>query len=576
MRRRGAKKLSGAEEVRDWFAREVSFEGEPYIVDLEQAEAICDTHKNTIVVARAGSGKTRTIVAKVVYLIARLGVKPEEIIAFVFNANAAAEINERLSKMMIRGEPAVARGTKIAWTFHAFSRHLVYEVCNGGEKCGKILAGEKDLFVTEVVRKMARDPFYYEYMVEFVYGRQERSADESSVNRGGEATLERRLTEGDILYLSRMMAQFINRAGQKYLGGEARLRENVEKRMEEEGVTGREKVFLALGLKCFQLYHWYLLNPEARERLPRWAHGYGTDFNLIVSWASKIIAGRPKKGDNLRKNARRLVRGLKYVLVDEYQDFSQLFLGVIEAMREVQPEVRLFVVGDDLQAINRFAGSDVSYFKEFEKYFPEDARRLGISTNYRCNYMIVTTARRFMKKAMRDKGEFHAFSRGAGDVMVADPVGYDGEYLDLVARLILENREAREILILHRNNETNIEGLSLDKIRWRLRRKVAKELPRAEFEKRVKIMTMHKSKGLEAEVVIILEADTGVIPRSHPDTRLYTVFGETEEAALDDQKRLFYVAMTRAKKKLYIIHREAADKGFLKFLGRGVDRWGEE
>ena len=84
-----------------------------------------------------------------------------------------------------------------------------------------------------------------------------------------------------------------------------------------------------------------------------------------------------------------------------------------------------------------------------------------------------------------------------------------------------------------------------------------------------------KSKGLEAEVVIILEADTGVIPKIHPDTRLYTLFGETEEVAMDDQKRLFYVAMTRAKKRLYIIQEgkcTGAGAGFVRFLGRGIEK----
>lgn len=72
--------------------------------------------------------------------------------------------------------------------------------------------------------------------------------------------------------------------------------------------------------------------------------------------------------------------------------------------------------------------------------------------------------------------------------------------------------------------------------------------------------------------MVILEADEGVIPKTHPDTILYGLFGETEEVALDDQKRLFYVAMTRAKKRLYIM---SEDGGFVKYLGRRMERWGE-
>ena len=109
------KDIDKVEEVRRWFARAVTCEGEPYVMDAEQVAAAIDESQNAIVVARAGSGKTRTIVAKIVYLVARCGVKPEEIMAFVFNANAAKEINERLGKMRVDGV-LVMGGVKVAET----------------------------------------------------------------------------------------------------------------------------------------------------------------------------------------------------------------------------------------------------------------------------------------------------------------------------------------------------------------------------------------------------------------------------------------------------------------------------
>ena len=72
--------------------------------------------------------------------------------AFVFNANAAAEINQRLSEMLVEGHAVIPEGTRIAQTFHAFARRIVYEVAAGRESCGDILAGEA--FVLEVVRRM--------------------------------------------------------------------------------------------------------------------------------------------------------------------------------------------------------------------------------------------------------------------------------------------------------------------------------------------------------------------------------------------------------------------------------------
>ena len=130
------------------------------------------------------------------------------------------------------------------------------------------------------------------------------------------------------------------------------------------------------------------------------------------------------------------------------------------------------------------------------------------------------------------------------------------QYMKTVFELIRANQKAHEIMLLHRNNEMSLEDASLvgltRGLKWGLGRMGV--MNAEEFDARVRVMTIHKSKGLEAEVVIILEADEGVIPKLHPDTLLYGMFGETEEVSLADQKRLFYVAMTRAKRRLYIIH----------------------
>ena len=589
------KKNEESEEVRiqKWFKRSVTYDGEPYTIDLEQAAAVVDNSNNTIVVARAGSGKTRTIVAKIIYLVAKCGVKSEEIIVFVFNSNAASEINARLSKMSVDGV-FVMGNTKIASTFHAFSRKIIYEVCGGAEKCGKILAGEKDVFVRAMICRMLKEKKWSYKIKSFIKG--DEKTDEDAVLN---------LSDAELLHFAGMMCTFINRAQQKYLGGVNTLMNNVRLYMDRDDVGQREGVFVELGVECYKRYHWYLLDEDAKNRLtasddePQGLCEYGTDFNLLVSWASKMIA---RGGAAINE----ILGNKKYLLIDEYQDFSQLFLSVVLAIRKNCPGVKLFVVGDDWQAINRFAGSEVEYFKEFQKFFPDKSRRIEISTNYRCDSDIVQCARGFMEKAMGENGSFRANSHRLGKVVVVDPsetaldyalVDYDtrlsyddyiyGECTKRMMRkipkkstvkcvktiieIIRKNKKAQEILILHRNNEMNMEGISLAKLgeglKWGLEQ--LKVMDPGDFEQRISLMTMHKSKGLEAEVVIILEADEGVIPKTHPDTRLFGVFGETEEVALDDQKRLFYVAMTRAKRRLYIIHKKAKNReqdGFMRFL----------
>ena len=596
MRKRGND--AGVIAVQRWFRESVTYEGEPYTIDYEQAAAVADESLNTIVVARAGSGKTRTLVAKIVYLVAMRGVKPDEIMAFVFNANAAKEINGRLSKMRVNGEVVIADGA-IASTFHAFARKIVYQVCKGEKRCGKIIAGEKDAYVLEIVRRMVDEVKWRTKIVWFVKGQGE---SKSAGERGRVISDAVKLDEEELVRLAAMMVQFVNRAQQKYLGGEVTVREIAEDYLCGEEVAEREKAFVELGVEVFRRYHWYLL--DVKRGLDGFQE-YGTDFNLIVSWASRLIASG-------REEVVKLLGGKEYILIDEYQDFSQLFLAAVGAIRMVAGSARLFVVGDDWQAINRFAGSEVEYFKEFEKFFPDGVRRCEITTNYRCDREVVEKARKFMAKAMGEKGEFRAFSRRMGKVMVVDPrvtecelplVKYDRRasgrdavyvemarrmlgrepkrktvrYVKTVVELMRVNRKAQEIMLLHRNNEMNLEGMSLvgltRGLKWGLERMGA--MSAEEFDAKVQVMTMHKSKGLVAEVVIILEADEGVIPKLHLDTLLYGMFGETLDVALDDQKRLFYVAMTRAKRRLYIIHDGSGGAGFVKYLGRGVERWGE-
>ncbi len=566
-------------EVQEWFLESVTYKGGPYIIDQEQAAAVIDESKNTIVVARAGSGKTRTIVAKIVYLVVRKGISPDEIMVFVFNANAAAEINERMAEMQVDKRPVFQPGfeVEIASTFHAFSRKIVFEICEGREKCGEILAEMREEFVLEMVKGMLKSDKWGRKIAGFI-------------NEDYEA---QDLTELEIVNYSRMMALFIGRAQQKYLGGETTLNESIKKYLSETDIEDREKRFIELGVECYRRYHWYLLDSK---RGLKGFYGYGTDFNLIVSWASKLIEGG-------RKEIMDLLLGKKYILIDEYQDFSQLFLAAVKAVRMVAGDAKLFVVGDDWQAINRFAGSEVEFFKEFEKFFPDDVRRLEITTNYRCNREIVTLARKFMKKAMKEKGNFRAFKKENGDVIIVNPketeyetafFDYDkriseedkfyrkvmkkvlekspkGElvrYLKTVVEIIEKNKDAEDILILHRNNMMNLGNASLDCFYEAIKIIVVRFqiMEKNEFLEKVRVLTMHKSKGLEADVVIILEADEGVIPKTHSDTFLYSVFGETIETALDDQRRLFYVAKTRAKIRLYIIHNKMAGKGFIKYL----------
>ena len=765
-----------AKYVKQWFEQHVYEDGRAYMLDEQQVLAVLNDNKNTIVTARAGSGKTRTLVAKVVYLAAKYNIKPDELLVFVFNKKASDEINERLEKITVDGKQ-IFYNPEIATTFHAFARKIVYSICGENEKYGKILAEEKAYFIQAVIKNIPKRKVYQFFRSEYFQIKRDRFASEqeyfealrnskyetldgnvvkseaekiisdylfehgityyyeneyylnsaysicqkanrnrlyelknkfkqesikpdfylkdydipwehwaingdeslskiADINKCGvigdydeykakmlwkrwfyqkswidngkpagkyalqikkmrpliettrnfenreefEAKIEKILQEhginkpklleeelikkvwnSQIKRFSKMIMQFIDRAQQQFFDDTSELRQRVECFNGDD----RTKVFLEIGLQCYFDYHNYLAGKLPKEKLITKItrnnkegildfRQYGIDFNLLLKRAIDIVNG----GEH--EDVESLLSLKKYILVDEYQDFSKLFLKMILSARDVCPESKLFVVGDDWQAINRFAGSDTEYFKRFTDYFSEDSRKLEITTNYRCDRRIVENARTFMRNSLGENGNFSANSGHNGEVALIDPtktyIDYKDDkdnvykkammvsegrnpskaavqYIKTVAEIIKGNKDKQKILLLHRNNDTSFWFIDLLAFYNRLCSAVVEKkfMHEDEFKEKVEILTMHRAKGLEADVVIILEADDGIIPMYHQDTHLFEIFGETEQIVLDDQKKLFYVAITRAKEKLYILHNKnpKGRNGFIEFVNYG-------
>jgi DNA helicase-4 len=110
------------------------------------------------------------------------------------------------------------------------------------------------------------------------------------------------------------------------------------------------------------------------------------DFDGLMQKAAEIVAS----GQTVfrRKSGTGNLTRIRYVLIDEYQDFSELFHRLMEALRKQNPQARFFCVGDDWQAISGFAGSDFRFYQDFAKIF-QPSRKLHIATNYRSATSIV-------------------------------------------------------------------------------------------------------------------------------------------------------------------------------------------
>jgi DNA helicase IV len=341
-----------------------------------------------------------------------------------------------------------------------------------------------------------------------------------------------------------------------------------------------------------------MANAIYRKYLEELKRTNSIDFDELIERAVGIINKSHGNCDIRTLDDRRVkLSELRWLMIDEYQDFSLLFHDLIESIRKHNNNVRLFCVGDDWQAINAFAGSNLRYFTNFDSYvIPSETRNL--LTNYRSVTNIVELA----NKSMEGRGEeaiahsnkvgrifkcytnkvfiklrqdnsaeakfdrkFLSFERVQGKIENIDKGLVVGRMLK-ACHLIITRREnlGKTIDILSHKRRLSQWYDGLEVFRNKLK-KTFKEYPiYPDFDKKVRVGTIHSFKGLEADIVIMLNVVRGEYPMIHPDEELYEIFDSTPKDILEEERRLFYVGMTRAKSKLYFFTEEKRESEFIK------------
>lgn len=245
----------------------------------------------------------------------------------------------------------------------------------------------------------------------------------------------------------------------------------------------------------------------------------------------------------------------KYILVDEFQDISVDRYKLLQSLRTEQPLTKLFCVGDDWQSIYRFSGSDMSLFNDFEKYFGF-TEKCKIETTYRFFNPLINLSSKFIlanpaqvKKDVHPYTEskhtdlsFHAYSA----FCVVDK---DLTELNLIESIFLKIPKDESILFLGRYGYD--AKIITDKIS-----EDNKSIELNLFGRNVKFMTVHSAKGLEADNVIILNCNSGI--HGFPsliadDPILDLVLANADAYENAEERRVFYVAITRAKKHTYVL-----------------------
>ena len=264
------------------------------------------------------------------------------------------------------------------------------------------------------------------------------------------------------------------------------------------------------------------------------------------------------------------VNPYKYVIVDEYQDISKARFNLLNELRK-SSFYELFCVGDDWQSIYRFAGSDINYIVDFEKYWgPTEIGK--IETTYRFTNSLINISSGFimqnprqLRKSIRGMSSDNRFSLGiiSGFTDKA-AIQFMLDRLDDLpqnASVFFLGRYSFDADILNDNSNLSVryDNSTTDTIVTYTKRR----------DLNMKFMTAHKSKGLQADYVFIInnkESRMGFPSKIQDASIMDLLLEKAEVYPFAEERRLFYVALTRAKVKAFLVVREHFESVFAKEL----------
>lgn len=274
-----------------------------------------------------------------------------------------------------------------------------------------------------------------------------------------------------------------------------------------------------------------------------------------------------------------------HILIDEYQDMSAQRLVLLKKLLERNPECKLFGVGDDWQSIMAFSGANLDFFVNFSRYF-EHAAINTICTNHRSIRTIVDAGADLIRNNGNRQIQKSAFSsqKETRPILVLESLhksDYQRQYHEQIARDCLnringylqKGYSPDDILVLTRYMRTKIKGRTRffqvvqTFVNLARKRGIKVAIDDARTSNAVRLLTVHKCKGLEAKVVFILDVVSGTFgfPSEIEDPSILAPARENSNLMnqKEEERRLFYVAITRAKEDLYICTQEKAKSEFL-------------
>jgi DNA helicase-2/ATP-dependent DNA helicase PcrA len=362
----------------------------------QQREAVETTEGPVLILAGAGSGKTRVITYRIAYLIEKMGVMPESILAMTFTNKAAAEMGERVEKLV--GGLSIAK--PVISTFHSF--------------CVRVLRRDIDKLQIPSVTPGQPPIGYTRQFV--IYD----ETDQQQVVKG----VMRRLGMDDKQITPRSVLAHISWAKNHMLDPQEIYLNSADPKME-------------------RVAHVFA---EYRKELRK---ANALDFDDLLLEAVRLLKAVPEVREYYN-------RRFHYMLIDEYQDTNRPQYELMRLLAGTRHN--LCAVGDEDQSIYSWRGADIRNILEFESDFPE-AKIIRLEQNYRSTQNILQAASAVVANNVRRKGKNLWTSRQGGS-RIGYYEAPDGENealfaADWIARYLregVEPGETRRAAVLFRTN----------------------------------------------------------------------------------------------------------------------------